>query len=141
MDIVDRAAVRVIGLELVVPFASLRTKVPAAWAAVEARAGDLPPPPWVEVSTDLGTGSYREVLGAQVPADHGVPDGMVAVYLAPARYVHEVHTGPADEIDVTFHRMLGFASQVGATPDGVRLDVGHGAGGPHALFVRLAATP
>lgn len=125
-------------MTVIAPFSGLAAEVTAGWARVEARAAELPPPPWVDVSTDLGTGSYRELLGAQVPDGHRVPDEMVAIDLPASRYVHEVHAGPLDEIDVTFARMLGFASQVGVTPDGLKLDVGYGTGGPHALFVRIA---
>jgi hypothetical protein len=137
MDLVDRAAIRVVGFELEAPFAALRDEV----LHLRARSLGWLAPPLTEVTIDNGDGTYRVVVGNQVGPDVAVEDGRVAVDLPAARYVHDLHHGPLDELDVGFARLLGFASQVGVQPDGLRLDVGHGIDGPHALFVRVALTP
>ena len=143
MDMVDRPAIQVVGIEVDIPFPELRTAVPAAWERLLERSGELTGKigeAFIGVSTDLGNGTHRQLLGAQFGAQAPpVPEGMVARTLPAARYVHEVHRGPLDELDISFARMHGWATQLGLEPDGVKLDVGWGTDQPHALFLRLTA--
>lgn len=79
MQIVDRPAVTIVGIEVVAPFAHLAVVVPPAWARVFARRRDLcadPDDVCVEFSTELGDGDYREILGVVVDTPPvSLPDG------------------------------------------------------------------
>ncbi|MCU1379175.1 MAG: hypothetical protein JWN29_2158 [Acidimicrobiales bacterium] len=141
MELVDRPAIEVIGLQVDAAFDDLATVVPAAWAQLFERADAIigrTGTTFLELSTDLGNGRYRELVGAQVVGGTPPPAGMLAELVYEARWVHELHHGPLEDIGATFALMLDFLADQGLHADGVKLDVGYGADGPHDLYVRLA---
>jgi predicted transcriptional regulator YdeE len=140
VELVDRPAIEVIGIQVEAAFDALATVVPAAWTdlferadAIIGRTGTT----YLELSTDLGHGRYRELVGAQVVGGTPPPPGMLAELVYEARWVHELHHGPLEGIGATFGQMLDFVAHQGLHADGVKLDVGYGTDGPHDLYVRL----
>jgi hypothetical protein len=130
----------VIGIVVEADADQLANAIPFAWTEVFERAGAIigrTGTVFLELSTEL----YRELLGAQVTPGTPAPAGMEAELVYEARWIHELHHGPLTEIAHTFGRMLDFAADQGLHADGVKLDIGYGADGPHDLFVRLTATP
>lgn len=143
MQIVERTAMTIVGIEVVAPFAELAVVVPQAWARVFARRSDLlsdPDDVFVEFSTDLGDGDYREILGVVVDAlPASLPEGWSIAKASAGRYLHHRHLGDESTIADTFGAMHRWA-EVNGLPVGVhKLDVGyrpdHAAA--HDLYLRL----
>lgn len=133
MDVVERAASVVTGIEVVAPFGDLAVLVPRAWAELFAQVGDGP---CAEASRSLGDGRYREVVGVL-----GAPGAGPARAVLPAgRYVRHVHDGPVAGIGEAFGAMHAWAEERGLRVGDLKLDVGYtraGDDGPHELLVDL----
>lgn len=128
------------GITVECRFDELSTHVPAAWR----RLSDAHPPDgaaYAELSTELGDGRYREVLGLLGPDETLDPTLAPRTVTVPAgSWVTTVHDGPEHAIAETFGEMLAWAAARGLEPTGEKLDVGYrldGTAGPHELGVRV----
>jgi predicted transcriptional regulator YdeE len=145
MEIVELAEFAVIGLVVEARFDQLPTVITSAWKELHERLeeiADRTSGVLTEVSSDLGDGRYREVLGARVTRDALAPDGMVRIEVPAGRFVRATEAGPLERIGSTFGAMQDHARSIGYRPDGVLVDDGYlveGAG-PHTLLVRLDDT-
>jgi len=141
--IVERASATIVGIEVVAPFAELAVVVPQAWARVFARRSDLltgPEDVFVEFSTDLGDGDYREVLGVVVDAlPASLPEGWSIAKAPAGRYLHHRHLGDESTIADTFGAMHRWAEVNELRPGGHRIDVGYrpGRAAAHDLYLGL----
>jgi effector-binding domain-containing protein len=140
VEIIDRPAIQVVGIQVEGPTADLDPALSDAWAevlarfeAVPGRIGDVV----LQVRTEVGDGQTRVLVGAQVEAGTPAPPDMVAELVYEARWIHETHQGSLDTLDATIARMLDFAADHGLHADGVTMTVGHGADSSHDLYVRL----
>ncbi|MDH6677592.1 putative transcriptional regulator YdeE [Rhodococcus sp. LBL1] len=129
MQVVERTAATIVGIEVVAPYAELAVVVPQAWARVFARRRDLltgPDDVFVEFSTDLGGGDYREVLGVVVDSlPASLPEGWSIAKAPGGRYLHHRHLGDESTIADTFGAMHRWA-EVNELQAGVhKLDVGY----------------
>jgi hypothetical protein len=140
MELIDRPTMEIVGLAFEINDDQLDNAMPFAWSqlfdradAIIGRTGTA----FLELSTDLGGGRHRKVLGAQVVAGTSPPPEMEAELVYEATWIHERHHGPPERIPRTYARMLDHAADHGLHADGVRLDIGDGADGPHDLFLRI----
>ncbi|MCA1006539.1 GyrI-like domain-containing protein [Rhodococcus hoagii] len=143
MQIVDRAALTIVGIEVVAPFPELSVVVPQAWARVFARRHDLPSGSdgvFVEFSTDLGGGDYREILGVVVDIPPvSLPEGWSSVGVPAGRYLHHRHLGDEASIGDAFAAMYRRAEVEDLDPGPRKVDVGYRPDhfGPHDLYLEL----
>ncbi|MCL2535214.1 MAG: GyrI-like domain-containing protein [Nocardiaceae bacterium] len=129
MQIVERPATTIIGIEVVAPAGELAVVVPQAWARVFARRSDLltgPDDVLVRFGTDLGDDVHRELLGAVVDAlPTTLPEGW-SIGKAPAgRYLHHPHLGDESTIADSFAAMRRWAEVNEFRPGANTLDVGY----------------
>ncbi len=147
MQVVDRAATTILGIEVVAPFAELAVVVPQAWARVFARRSDLltgPDDVFVEFSTDLGDGDYREILGVVVDAlPSSLPEGWSIAKAPAGRYLHHRHLGEEAAIADTFGAMYRWAEVNDLQAGAHKLDVGYrpGRAGAHDLYLSVGQGP
>ncbi|WP_430333429.1 effector binding domain-containing protein [Rhodococcus sp. ACT016] len=143
MQIVERPATTIVGIEVVAPFDELAVVVPQAWARVFARRSDLltgPDDVFVEFSTDLGDGVYRELLGVVVEAlPASLPEGWTIAKAPAGRYLHHPHRGDEAAIGDSFAFMYRWAEVNELRPGAYKLDVGYrpDRDGAHDLFLGL----
>jgi len=127
-------------------FDELRTRVPAAWRRI-AESGSSRAARYAELSTELGAGRYREVLGLLGTGntlDPSLAAETVTVPVPGGSWVTTVHDGPEPAIAETFGAMLEWAASQGFEPTGEKTDVGYrldGANGPHELGIRVRRRP
>ncbi|MCU1483615.1 MAG: hypothetical protein JWN67_361 [Actinomycetia bacterium] len=140
MEIIDRPAIQVVGIQVEAPTDDLETAVSVAWAdlqeridAIIGRTGEA----LLQVRTELGDGRSRVLVGAQVDAGTPPPPDMDAELVYEARWIHETHQGSLADVGPAFARMLDFAADEGVHADGVTMTVGHGADSTHDLYLRL----
>lgn len=150
MEIVERDEIVVIGIEVVANFGQLHSAVPAAWHELFSRQDELPGTGtgvFVEASTHLGEGSYREVIGvvavgaevtvpATVPVT--VPEGMAVAIIPGGKFVHHRHDGSEATIATGFQAIYDWAADQQLTLGNHKLDVGYtddGGQHPHELYV------
>jgi len=144
MEIVERGETAVIGIEVVAYFDQLRSEIPAAWRELFSRQVELHAlgaGAFVEASSHLGDGLYREIIGAvAVVVDVPVPEGMTVAFLPGGRYVHHRHEGSVATITGGFQSVYDWAAEQGLTLGNRKLDVGYTADGvqqPHELYVDI----
>lgn len=148
MDVVERAAIAVVGVRVEAGFGELGRAVPAAWRDVFGRRHDLPPSGadlYAEASLHLGGGRYRETVGVALAASE-VPgelvDGLACAVLPAGRYVHHRHVGQVREIAEGFGAMYAWAARRGLTLGALKLDLGYSPDGiarPHDLYINLGS--
>ena len=134
MEVVARAVRSVVGIEVVADFDDLRTAVPLAWDVLFLRQAELPRPPegvFVEVSTELGEGRYREVLGVEVQPASVVPEGMSEVCVPAGRFLRHQHEGPVETVTEGFAAMYAWADENGLRLGPWKFDSGYRPGFPH----------
>ncbi|RVW04655.1 AraC family transcriptional regulator [Rhodococcus spongiicola] len=143
VKIVERAPETIVGIEVVAPFPDLSVVVPQAWARVFARRSDLlsgPDDVFVEFSTDLGDGDYRELLGAVVAVPPlSLPEGWRLGKAPAGRYLHHRHLGDEASITDSFAAMYRWAEANDQRPGPHRLDFGYlpDHTRPHDLYLSL----
>ena len=140
MEIIQRPAIQVVGIQVEASTDALEGPVEAAWTelqdrvdAIIGRTGET----LIQVRTELGDGTSRVLVGAQVDAGTPPPPDMDAELVYEARWIHDTHQGSLDTVGDTLARMLDFAADEGVHADGVTMTVGHGADSSHDLYVRL----
>ncbi|HCT75749.1 MAG TPA: hypothetical protein DGT23_03960 [Micromonosporaceae bacterium] len=143
MKVTERAALTVTGIEVVAGFGDLRTAVPAAWTMLFSRCSELPAPQdgvFVEMSTELGKGRYREVVGVAVEGNAYTPQGMRTVRFPAGRFLHHRHEGQVKDITLGFEAMYAWAAETGLRLGPRKVDVGYrldSLDGPHDLFIDI----
>lgn len=144
MEVVERMAMQVIGIEVIAPWQDLWTRVPLAWEELRARSGEIgnrASESFVDVSVEERDGTYRQVVGAEVRPAEAVPEGMIVLEIPYGRFVHLRHEGGLEEIARSFGRMYAWAGAEGHRVDAFKLDAGYTQEGGerlHDLYVRLA---
>lgn len=145
VQLVERHAIKVVGIKVVAPWKDLWTEVPKAWSVLRARSGEIRSrvsDVFMDVSLDETSGTYTQLVSAEVSSLEGVPDAMVALEIPAGRYLHLRHEGALDEIPGSFGRMFDWAEQEGLRADAFKLDEGYTQGGAereHDLYVRVAS--
>lgn len=143
MQIVDRPAATIVGIQVVAPFSDLAVVVPQAWARVFARHRELlsgPDGVCAEFSTDLGGGDYREILGVVVDMPPvSLPEGWSLGRAPAGRYLHHRHVGDVTRIGDSFADMYRRAEATDLRPGPHKIDIGYRAdrSGPHELYLEL----
>jgi hypothetical protein len=146
VELIDRPTMEVIGLVVEADADQLADAIPFAWAQLLERADAIigrTGTAFLELTTDLGGGRSRHLLGAQVVAGTSPPPEMEAELIYEATWLHEQHHGTPERIPETYARMLDHAADHGIHTDDVKLAIGHGASGPDDLYLRVstAASP
>jgi predicted transcriptional regulator YdeE len=144
MELITRPRWFALGLEVTAYFDALKVEVPAAWARLYARVAELPRTvanTFVEVSTHLGEGRYREVVGIAAPADVVVPTGMTIVEVPSGDFLRHTHVGPVAEIAQGFGAMYGWADANNVVLGQWKVDSGYrpDGSGEHELLIDVVS--
>ncbi len=143
MEIVRKAAFKVVGLPVRVADDQRWIEMPKAWKALFARAEEIPhcaAPAFVEVTVAKGEGASDEIVGCEVSEIDRVPEGMTALEIPAQTYLHHRHAGPPHAIATAYGEMLTWARRNHCALGGFKLDFGYtrdGAGSAHDLYVKV----
>lgn len=144
MEVVHRERMLIVGLEVEAEWRALWTEVPEAWERfrervdeIQHRTGSV----FVDASVDATDDTYTQRLGVEVDRADEVPDGMTALDVPAANYIHHRHIGPPEAIADTFHLMYDWADEQEIPVEAFKLDFGYtaaGDGDEHHLYIRVA---
>ncbi len=133
----------IVGLEVEAEWQALWTELPEAWDRfrsraheIEHRAGNV----YVDVSLGVEDDVYIQLVGAEVEEVGEVPEGMTALEVPAATYVHHNHIGPPAGIPDSFELMYGWAEDEEIPLGDFKLDFGHTPAGDeeeHHLYIRV----
>jgi predicted transcriptional regulator YdeE len=140
VDIVQRPAIQIVGIQIEGPTDDLEGPIAEAWAELEGRVDAIigrTGEALLQLRTELGDGRSRVLVGAQVEAGSPPPPDMAAELVYEARWIHEVHQGSLDDLSAAYARLVEHAADEGVHADGVMMTVGHGADSTHDLYLRL----
>ena len=146
MEIVERGATKVVGLQVVATWEELWQKVPKAWrifaeryTAIEHRMEV----PLLDVSLGKQGETYVELVAAQVSTFGATPEGMVELEIPRQDYIFYRHTGPVEEIADSFGKIYQWAEKNGIPAGEMKIDQGYTPGGNdlyHDLYVKVDKT-
>lgn len=128
MNIITQSEILLIGIEVNAPRQALSTQIPDAWQQLYHQLDQLDPngdPILVEVSLSCQQGIYRQLVSCQVTSSIPAPEGLTAIRIPPASYLHHTHEGPVSQIAETFGDMLQWAAQEHIPTSDLKLDFGY----------------
>lgn len=143
MEIVRKAAFKVVGLPLRVADDQRWIEMPKAWKALFARADEIShcaAPTFVDVTVGKAEGASDEIVGCEVSEIDGVPEGMTALEIPAQTYLHHRHAGPPHAVASAYGEMIAWARRNACTLGELKLDFGYtrdGADSAHDLYVKV----
>lgn len=146
MELVEKSAIKVIGVRIIATWDDLFVEMHNAWKAFLPRHTEIP-----ERVSDVFLGAtlskendeYTQLIGVEVSDIDEVPDGMIAVEIPSQRCVHHQHVGPGTGIAASYGKIYKWADREGYAVDEFKLDVGYTEAGTeeaHDLFVRVVSS-
>lgn len=143
MEIVRKAAFKVVGLRVRAAADQRWIEMPNAWKTFIGRSAAIP---WrigetfIDVTLGKHDGVAEELLSAEVSQFDTAPEDMTKLEIPAATYLHHRHAGPLHAIATAYGDMVAWARANGCTLDEFKLDFGYtsdGSESAHELYVKI----
>ncbi|HEY9898226.1 MAG TPA: GyrI-like domain-containing protein [Pantanalinema sp.] len=142
MKLVQKAPIKVVGVEVVADWDHLSRAMLTAWDAFLSRRGEIKNrvgEALMDISFKQEGTQFTQVICSEVSTVETLPEGMVTLDIPAQWYVHHRHVGPVKAIPATFNEMIDWAESNVHVTDGFKLDIGYTARGQraHDLYLRV----
>lgn len=145
MEVIEKAAFRVIGIQVVADWNGLHKEMPATWNIFKERVQEINHrvnDKMIDISIKCDQGLYTQMVCVEVEVEvySHIPEGMVTYLVPNQKYIHYRHKGPLHEIAQSFGKMYAWAEEHKYKADECKIDYGYTkneADEVHDLYVKI----